>query len=121
MRHGPRASVLIAILPLMGGRQRFFPPRSQENAPSLLLGAGSPRCGAESPGPALPRLLVAAKGQVTFFFFFFLNFIYLFIYGCVGLRCREWAFSSCGERGLLFLAVRGLLIAVASLVVEHRL
>ena len=27
-----------------------------------------------------------------------------------------WAFSSCGERGLLFVAVRGLLIAVASLV-----
>ena len=27
------------------------------------------------------------------------------------------AFSSCGERGLLFVAVRGLLIVVASLVV----
>ena len=25
-----------------------------------------------------------------------------------------WAFSSCGERGLLFFAVRGLLIVVAS-------
>ena len=32
-----------------------------------------------------------------------------------------WAFSSCGERGLLFIAVRRLLIAVASLVAEHRL
>ena len=31
------------------------------------------------------------------------------------------AFSSCGERGLLFVAVRGLLFAVASLVVEHGL
>ena len=30
-------------------------------------------------------------------------------------------FSSCGERGLLFIAVRGLLIAVASLAVEHGL
>ena len=30
-------------------------------------------------------------------------------------------FSSCGERGLLFVAVRGLLIAVASLVAEHGL
>ena len=29
------------------------------------------------------------------------------------------AFSCCGERGLLFVEVRGLLIAVASLVVEH--
>ena len=30
-------------------------------------------------------------------------------------------FSSCVERGLLFVAVRGLLIVVSSLVVEHRL
>ena len=29
------------------------------------------------------------------------------------------AFSSCDERGLLFVVVRGLLIAVASLVAEH--
>ena len=39
----------------------------------------------------------------------------------LGLRCCAQAFSSCGERGLLFVAVRGLLIAVASLVAEHRL
>ena len=32
-----------------------------------------------------------------------------------------WAFSSCGEQGLLFIVVRGLLIAVASLVAEHGL
>ena len=31
------------------------------------------------------------------------------------------AFSSCSERGLLFVAVHGLLIAVASLVAEHGL
>ena len=36
----------------------------------------------------------------------------------LGLRCCVYAFSSCGEQGLLFVAVRGLLIAVASLVVE---
>ena len=30
-------------------------------------------------------------------------------------------FSSCGEQGLLFIAVCRLLIAVTSLVVEHRL
>ena len=49
--------------------------------------------------------------------------IYLFIYfGCVGslLLCAGFL-SSCGERGLLFVVVRGLLIAVASLVVEHGL
>ena len=52
----------------------------------------------------------------------FLKIIYLFILGCIGsslLRAR--AFSSCGERGLLFIAVHGLLIAVASLVAEHGL
>ena len=39
----------------------------------------------------------------------------------LGIRCCTRAFSSCGERGLLFVAVRGLLIVVASLVAEHRL
>ena len=51
-------------------------------------------------------------------------FIYLFIYlflAALGLRCCAWAFSSCGEQGLLSLAVCGLLIAVASLVAEHGL
>ena len=37
----------------------------------------------------------------------------------LGLHCCTRAFSSCGERGLFFVAVRGLLIAVASLVAEH--
>ena len=32
-----------------------------------------------------------------------------------------WAFSSCGEWGLLFVATHQLLIAVASLVAEHGL
>ena len=39
----------------------------------------------------------------------------------LGLRCCTQTFSNCVERGLLFLAVRGLLIAVASLVAEHGL
>ena len=39
----------------------------------------------------------------------------------LGLCCCTRAFSSCGEGGLLFVVVRGLLIAVASLVAEHRL
>ena len=33
----------------------------------------------------------------------------------LGLRCCARAFSSCGEQGLLFVEVHGLLIAVASL------
>ena len=39
----------------------------------------------------------------------------------LGLRCYVRAFSSLSERGLLFVVVCGLLIAVAFLVVEHRL
>ena len=39
----------------------------------------------------------------------------------LGLHCCTRAFSSCGERGLLFVVVRRLLIAVASLVAEHGL
>ena len=54
--------------------------------------------------------------------FLFLK-IYLFIY--FWLRwvfvAARGLFSSCGERGLLFVAVCGLLIAVASLVAEHGL
>ena len=52
--------------------------------------------------------------------FSFFNFIYLFL-AALGLRCCARAFSSCGERGLLLVAVHGLLIAVASLVAEHGL
>ena len=64
-------------------------------------------------------------------FFFFLRLIHLhfflknlFIYlvlAALGLCCCAWAFSSCGKQGLLFVAVRGLLIAVASFVAEHGL
>ena len=55
-------------------------------------------------------------------FLFFNKFIYFILFlATLGLRCCVWAFSSCGEQGLLFVAVRGLLIAVAFLVVEHGL
>ena len=50
-----------------------------------------------------------------------LLFIYLFILAATGLRCCARAFSSCCERRLLFVVVRGLLIAVASFVAEHGL
>ena len=50
-------------------------------------------------------------------------FIYLFnlFLAVLGLHCCARAFSGCGERGLLFVVVHGLLIVVASLVVEHGL
>ena len=49
----------------------------------------------------------------------FISFI-LFL-AVLGLCCCTPAFSSHGERGLLFIAARGLLIVVASLVVEYGL
>ena len=53
-------------------------------------------------------------------YLFICLFIYLFL-AALGHRCCAWAFSSCSEQGLLFIAVRGLLIEVASLVAEHKL
>ena len=47
--------------------------------------------------------------------------LFFFFLSALGLHSCEWAFSSCGEQGLLFVAVRGLLIAVTSLVAEHGL
>ena len=54
--------------------------------------------------------------------FFFYLFIYLFIYLWLSwvFSCAR-AFSSCSKQGLLFIAVCWLLIAVASVVAEHRL
>ena len=53
----------------------------------------------------------------------FLKLIFFLIYylAALGLLCCAQAFSSWGERRLLFVEVRGLLIAVASLVAEHGL
>ena len=58
-----------------------------------------------------------------FFFIIFKNFIYLIylVLAALGLRCCVQSFSSCVEWGLLFAAVRGLLIAVASLAADHGL
>ena len=49
---------------------------------------------------------------ILVFFYFWLHWVFVAARGL---------FSSCGERGLLIVAVRGLLIAVASLVAEHGL
>ena len=58
--------------------------------------------------------------SISSYFFKFYLFTYL-VLAALSLHCRAVAFSSCGERGLLFVVVRGLLIAVASLVAEHGL
>ena len=53
-------------------------------------------------------------------FFFFFN-LFILVLAALGLHCCTRAFSSCGELGLLFIAMRALLIVVASLVAKHRL
>ena len=58
----------------------------------------------------------------TFIYLFLINlFIYLLFLAVLGLHCCVRASSSCGEWGLLFVVVCGLLTAVASLVVEQGL
>ena len=54
------------------------------------------------------------------FFFYFYFLIYLFM-SVLGLRFCARAFSSCGKRGPLFIAVSGPPTIAASLVAEHRL
>ena len=46
---------------------------------------------------------------------------FFFFLAALGLCCCARAFTSCSEQGLIFVAVRRLLIAVSSLVVEHGL
>ena len=65
--------------------------------------------------------LKAYSQGYNFSFFKNLFILFIFIFGCVGSCHCVRAFSSCGEQGLLLVAVRGLLIVVASLVAEHRL
>ena len=63
----------------------------------------------------------AFRGDLQLIKIFLKNkFIYLFL-AALGLHCCARAFSSCSEQSLLFVVVHGLLIAVSSLVVEHRL
>ena len=74
--------------------------------------------------PPFPRAMLSSSWlSSTLFFFLTFNFFKIFIYFWL-----RWVFiaacglfSSCGERGLLFVALRRLLIVVASLAVEHRI
>ena len=58
---------------------------------------------------------------ISQFFFFSLFFFLLIFLAVLGLRFCVRAFSSCGKRGPLFIAVRGPLTIAASPVAEHRL
>ena len=81
--------------------------------------------------PANSNIRVISGSVPTHSFFLFSFFLYLFL-AALGLRCCVRAFSSCGEQGLLFTSVLGLLIfggfscgaqarAWASVVVARRL
>ena len=108
---------LSLFLPLV-----YFTLTHHISLPSLMVQSSAP-C------PSLQYSLQGSFSPLVFFFFVlfwfgFFVFIYLFIYlflAALGPRCRTWVFSSCGERGLLFVVVCGLLIAVVSLVAEHGL
>ena len=59
--------------------------------------------------------------NLIFFFFYILLLFFNLLLAALGLCCCARAFSSCGERGLLFVVVHRRLIAVASLVAKHGL
>ena len=72
---------------------------------------------------SVPTTILARQLSTASCFFFLIIkkkthlFIYLFM-AALGLCCCMQSFSSCGDRGLPFIAVHGLLIMVASLVAE---
>ena len=108
--HGPSCSTACGILPDQGSNlcpwhwQADSQPLSHQGSPNIFnLSVYN---------------VYFLRAQISFLFIYL--FIYLFL-AALGLHYCAQAFSSCGERGLLFVAVRRLLIAVASLVVEHRL
>ena len=70
-------------------------------------------------GDTMTKASLNDSESLWIYSFFFFNVFILFLV-VLGLRCCMLAFSSCGEQGLLFVAVRGL-IAVASLVADHGL
>ena len=66
--------------------------------------------------------LIKVNTLVTTWKYIFFKFIFIYLFWAVlGLRFCARALSSCSEQGPLFIAVRGPLTVVASLVVEHRL
>ena len=66
--------------------------------------------------------IVFCRAEVyNLFFFLILNLFICLFMAVLGLRFCARAFSSCGERGPLFIAVRGPRTIAASLAAEHRL
>ena len=93
----------------VGGRSGWWKDRKLE-LPSVPLGFVMDSLAALSTGSCL---------LVTFTLFKKYAFIYFWLHWVFVAACQ--LFFSCAERGLLFVVVLGLLIAVASLVAGHRL
>ena len=119
------ASWLWLCRPLMGGRDDAFYPAEDADRTSP-----PPSPGALNHRRIYSRLLkpwdLFGNRKATLFFFFFLNdysvfILFILLMAVLGLRFWARAFSSCGERGPLSIAVRGPLTVAASLVAEHRL
>ena len=117
-----RGPLTIAASPVAEHRLRTRRLSSCGSRAQLLRGMWDPpRPGLEpvSPAPA-GRLSTTAPPGKPNILSYFLKIVFKFLFfGCFGSCCCTRAFSSCSEWGLLFVAVRGLLIAVASVVAEH--
>ena len=82
--------------------------------------SGFPNCSdGVKPLTIITRCILPSLSVLSIFCTFLKFYLFLLL-AALGLHCCTRAFSSCGERGLLFVAVRELLIVVASLV-EHGL
>ena len=94
-----------------------------------FLSLPAPPCSrlAVFPSQLLPQHLLVPDNILWMHLLAFTFYLFICLFVCLflavlSLCCCMRAFSSCGKRGLLFIAVHGLLIAVASLVVvEHGL
>ena len=64
---------------------------------------------------------IEAQGDFGHCCWYFKNSLIHAFLSLLGLYCFAWVFSSCSRQGLLLVVVHGLLTAVASIVVEHRL
>ena len=94
-----------------------IPSDSQTRPPGQVVSSAQ----AQSPNPRQEGEAGGGRREPACLFLSFTPNIYLFILfsAALGLHCCARAFSSCGERGPLFVVVCVPLIAVASLVVEH--
>ena len=105
----------------MKARDRGRSPQAQKSASSSSQSWLFPVSGTVVIATVLIHLILKTLYERDIIINSILNlFIYLFL-AVLGLRFCARALSSCGERGPLFIAVRGPLTTAASPAAEHRL